>query len=393
MIIIKQKGKYFILFFLLIVFIFPLTGCWDAEETDRMVYAQGLGIDYKDGKYTVYVQLMNLSLLAKAESSGGNGMDIQSEIGQATGSSLENAFYTLYETAQRQIHWGHLNYIFFTENALKSQALQEITEIMDRYYESHYRMYIYSTKNPIEDLMSTDPPMNMSTYLTRISDPKEAFEQNSRFQPIDMREMIVLHYQPPHEVVIPHAAVNKKDWKGDKETRSIGIINGVSIISNNTLKGTILNGDAQGIRWMNLKKFERTGLSLTPKEGETEGITITKKKIDIKPVIEDGKIQFDVKMDAEAVIYKLASNMKLSQLSKAAKKIIENDIRRTYRKSLEMDSDIYRLSEVLYKKDYQAWKKVEKGGKIPLHEDSIRKIDIEIMIHNGGKNRKLPTLK
>ena len=45
------------------------------------------------------------------------------------------------------------------------------------------------------------------------------------------------------------------------------------------------------------------------------------------------------------------------------KKKIKNKVMRTYKKALEIDSDIYRLSEQLYRKNLKRWKKVEKDGK------------------------------
>lgn len=389
-IIVKQKSKVLVL--LLLVFIFPLTGCWDAKEPDRIVYAQGLGVDYQDGKYIVYVQLMNLSLLAKAESSGGNAPGIQSEIGKAEGESFEDAVFNLYETAQRRIHWGHLNYIFLTESALKRNILQEVADQIDRYFQTHYRMWIYSTKESLNNLMSTDPPMNMSTYLSRLSDPKEAFEQSSYIEALDMRELIISHYQPPHEIMLPHVVVNDKDWKGDNKAHSIGEINGISIIGNNKFKGSILGADANGMRWME-KEFGRAGLSLRPKDRETKGITITGKKVEIEPVRENGKVQFDLQVKLKAVIHKIERNVKVSQISKEAETLIENEIRHTFQKGLELGADLYRFSDILYKKDFTTWKKIQKNGAIPLNKDSIRTINIEVMIEDAGKTRKIPALK
>ena len=47
-----------------------LSGCWDSNEPERLVYANGLGIDYKDGKVIVYLQIINVKGLAKSESGG-----------------------------------------------------------------------------------------------------------------------------------------------------------------------------------------------------------------------------------------------------------------------------------------------------------------------------------
>jgi len=44
-----------------------LSGCWDVYEAQRMYYVDGLGIDYKDGQYVIYMQLINFTNVAKFE--------------------------------------------------------------------------------------------------------------------------------------------------------------------------------------------------------------------------------------------------------------------------------------------------------------------------------------
>jgi spore germination protein KC len=44
-----------------------LTGCWSRYEVQNMNYATAVGIDYVDGQYTLYVQLLDFSTVAKLE--------------------------------------------------------------------------------------------------------------------------------------------------------------------------------------------------------------------------------------------------------------------------------------------------------------------------------------
>ncbi|MGE7675421.1 hypothetical protein ACQKMV_17855 [Lysinibacillus sp. NPDC094403] len=54
-----------------------------------MYYVHGLGIDYKDGQYEIFMQLINFSNVAKSESP--NPQATQSEIGHSKGKTLEEA--------------------------------------------------------------------------------------------------------------------------------------------------------------------------------------------------------------------------------------------------------------------------------------------------------------
>ena len=56
-----------------------------------------------------------------------------------------------------------------------------------------------------------------------------------------------------------------------------------------------------------------------------------------------------------------------------------------------MDVDVFRLSEVVYRKHNKAWKKMNEDGVIPLDENSIRSINVEVVKMNGERvisNRK-----
>lgn len=371
--------------------ILTLTGCWDSNDAERMVYVQGLGVDYKNGKYILYVQLNNLSLLAKTQSQGGGEKPVNSEIGQASGNSVEDALFNIFKTSQRKINWGHLIYIIFTNNALNHNGLQGITDMFDRFYQSHYHIWFYSTKKPLPNVMNIVPPINMSAYLSRLSDPDAAFRQNSFIQSWDMREVIIDNYEPPNEIIIPLVSNNKNDWKGDGKPQNIAEIIGISIIRNDTFKGTITSNDVNGYRWIQ-KKFKRTGLSLQTKDANT-GVVIGKRKVKIKPIIKNSNVQFDIQLKMKGVINKLEKNIPTSQISLEAEKVIKKEVLDTYRKGLELNVDVYRFSNILYKKNFSVWKKIQKGGKIPLTEASIRNIDVNVMIVDGEKQRKIPTFK
>lgn len=388
----KRKFAYRICISLILLLVFLLTGCWDSNEPEKMVYAQGLGIDYKNGKYTIYMQLINLGLLAKSESGSSGGQSLNSEIGKASGNSLEDAIFNLYKTSQRYIHWGHLTYIVLSKNALKGNGLQSVVDTINRYFETHYLIWIYSTNKPLEKILNTMAPLNMSTYFSRLSDPEAAFKQYSFVQSLDIREINIQHFEPPYEIIIPYIIVNKNDWKGDDEPQNVGIIKGVSILgANNKLKGNITGNAASGFRWME-KKFVRTGLNLQTKEKTNIGLIITKRKVKITPIINNGNVQFDIQIKAKAAINRLEKGVSTTQLSQEAKKIIKNEILKTYQKGFEINSDVYCFSHVLYEEDFPVWKKFQVGGKIPLTKDSLRNIQVKLLIKDAGKQRKIPAL-
>jgi len=49
-----MKKKFMLIVSLTAVLL--LAGCWDVKEPQRMYYIDGIGIDYKDGQYEIYMQ-------------------------------------------------------------------------------------------------------------------------------------------------------------------------------------------------------------------------------------------------------------------------------------------------------------------------------------------------
>lgn len=371
--------------------IFPLAGCWDSNEPERLVYAHGIGLDYQKGKYTIYVGLINLGLMAKSNSGSGNP-SITSEIGHASGDSVEAAIYNLYRTSQRRIYWGHLTYMVLTNNALKHTGLQAISDIFSRYFESHYHIWVYSTEKPIKDILRTLPNNSMSSDLSRLSDPIASFDQFSYVHPLDMREVIIFNNEPPHEMVVPLISNSNNQWEGSNKPRNVATLEGLSVLTSQTLKGNITGSDASGFRWMD-QNFRRSGLSIMSNNHTNLGVTIKKLNVTITPVTKNKKAQFIVNINADAVINRFEKKIATSTIEKEIEGIIKKEVLRTYQKGLDINSDIYGFSHILYKNYFSVWQKIQKNGKIPLDKDTIQKINVKVLVLDGGKQSNVPSLK
>ncbi|MFJ7724742.1 Ger(x)C family spore germination protein [Neobacillus sp. NPDC097160] len=376
---------------LIVLAVIPIAGCWDTNESERMVYAQGLGVDYKDGHYTVYLQIINLRLMAKSESSGAGGPQVNVEVGHASAKTFDKAIFTLYKSTQRRIFWGHLSYVVFTENALKQVGVKATIDMLDRYRETRYRIFMYATKEPLSKVFVTTPILDMSTALSRLSDPKATFHQSSFTRPIDMRELLIALDEPGYEASIPFISISEKNWVTDKGGHDAIKTDGIAITTKDALKGTITNDHAAGFRWMN-KDFVRDGLEVRSKEGPMVDLVIEKLKVKVHPVVKNSDIHFNVQIKAKATMLVLVKKVNLASLASESEKEIKKQIMETYSKGLNFDADVYRLSEVLYRKNVNAWKQAEHNGKIPLTKDSI-KLDIKVKLVHGAKQREEPTLE
>lgn len=382
-----MNKKKILLSFLLSVFM--LSGCWDANEPERMLYIQGVGVDHKQGKYIIYIQFANPSLVAKTESAS-TGTETELVVGQASGETINEAMFNLYGSSQRRLFWGHLSFIVLTESALKKGGLKATVDQFDRYRETRYNTYFYATKESLSELLTAVPPLGLSPYFSRLSDPKASFEQRSIVQPVDLRELLIALNEPPHEATIPYIRLNKQTWESNAEKQGAIQIAGGALLTRDDVKKFVPYKNIKGLTWLN-KDFQREELTL--KNGLSDvSLIVDKIKVKKKLMNEGEHVGFELSLKVVATLSEIVHEEKLSKIEKSAEKLLQSEIRKTYLEGIKNDTDVYRLSEDVYRRQVDTWKASEQSGKIPLKEDSLQKITVNVTVMHGEKQRRKPTL-
>ncbi len=359
-----------------------LTGCWDVDEPDRLLYIFGLGIDYKDNEYIIYAQIIDFSNIAKSEQPS-NPDAIQAEVGTTKGSTPSEAFYKLYQALDEKLFWGHFSFVVFSENALKDGRANMLINTFIRFHETRYNSWVYSTKDDVKDILLTTPVINKAISLSKLADPLNSYAQDSFIEPMNFRRLIIHLNEPGHETKIPLVSVYDK-WETTKQEDTTAHFHGVAIITPDEFKGFIEDEDASGLQWISEKSI-RSGLTTETSANEEMSIILN----DIRPkreaVINGSTIQFDISVSVTATVSGFHGTVTNEEIKRATEKQIEKEIRDTYAKGIELDADVYRLSEILYRGHVREWKKIEKDGKIPLDENSLRNVTVHVEKVNSGR--------
>jgi len=369
-----------------------LSGCSNRNEPERMLYIHGIGIDYEDDMYTVYVQVINFSTVAKSEQPDGESE--HSEVGQASGKTVDEAVFNLYHSLDQKLFWGHLTFVVYSEEALKKGRMNTVIDLLSRYRETRYQIWFYSTEDSVKDVLLTVPIINTSLALSRLGDPRNSYTQESFIEPVNMRMTIIGLNEPSHEAVMPAISI-VKNWETIEGKDDIAKVIGVGVVSKDGFKGFITGDKARGLRWMN-NKMKRTEISIDTGAGEDEEnvtITVGKIKINVDPVVESDTVKFDINVKMTIEIASIQGKVTIEQIRKQLEKKIEQEIKETYKEALKRDIDIYRLSEYLYRENVKAWKRVEQDGKVELTDNSIGKLDIKIKEIKSGRKSFKETIK
>lgn len=369
---------------LLFPLLFLVAGCWDTNQPERMYYLLGLGIDYKDGEYEIYSQVVAFTNIAKSEQP--NPEATQAEVGIAKGKTFDEAFFNLYQTMDERFFLGHLNYVLFSENIAKEGKVEPVINSLIRYREWRYTTWAYITDSPLKEALLITPIINKSITLSKVSDPLSSFNQSSRIRPIQLRELMIHLNEPSHEANIPFIEISE-NWSKEDGPDPVYSFKGISILGKNSgLKGNLLGDDLKGVQWLE-NETDRSDITVKTEEFEELYTTTTVDEVrsKITPVVSDSNVQFDLQVQLVVQTNEMLNEDKMDLLESKIKEQVKKEIEQTYKASLEFDSDIYRLSEILYRKNLKTWKKYEQDGKIPLDESTIRNVDVELVRVKGER--------
>lgn len=374
-----MKNRW-LLFLLLTVFY--LTGCWNANEIDKLYYVYTFGIDYVDGQYETYVQMINLTATGAEETPG----DTKGSVGRSRGKTVSSAVHNLYKSTPLNTYWGHLSVIIVTKQIFEMKKTEEVLDSLMRLNFTRYTPWVYTTDEPIDKLLTTFPFFDESIAYTLYGDPKKDYEQSSIVVPKRLHRYIPSLSEPSRTTIIPHLSIKSGLWRETKPMDSISI-SGASLAKGNHYKGVMENNELSGLIWLN-KETKRAPLPILKKGEPIATIIIDDVKSKITPVItSDNKIEFNIDTKLSGNILEFHKQIPFSKLKQLAIDTIKRDIMTTYKKALELDADIYQLADSLYRKDPKLFKKVTTNDELQLTKDSIKNISVSITIRHSGKKK------
>ncbi|MGX1901898.1 Ger(x)C family spore germination protein [Thermolongibacillus altinsuensis] len=365
-----------------------LSGCWGAKEIDHIAYIHAIGIDYEEEKdeLIVYAQLISFTGLAKVEAGGQAEQSIVS-IGKAKGETFNVATDRLYETFQRQVSWGHLKGMIFSERALKKKNIQDVIDVLSRYNEVRNTLWIYATNQPIRNVLQTVPLLNYSPYYSLIANPEDIFNQSSFISPIRLHAFIAATEEKAKTVYLPSLSVDKKNWEEKGKKKDMLKIDRVCFLHAYKLKACVKREKLNGLRWMTAET-NRTPVYIKKGDKTVASMVVLGPKTNISYKIEKGKPLFTVNVSTKGSVIEMLEALKEKELISLAQKTVQQEIESLFQLGLEKNVDTLNLSEALYRQNPKQWRKYAKNGQIPLTEDSLHQVNVQISIETYGKSKQ-----
>jgi len=373
-------------FVLPLLAVVTLAGCWDLRELEHMFYAHAVGVDFEDGVYKLYVQIVDFSALGKHEGGNPQPQDYGGAwVGKGVGGSIQEAIQDLYSSTQRRIYWGHLNSVVFGEKMLK-QGIDSSMGVLSRYHEFRYTHWLFATREEIEDVLLATPILEFSPVYSQLGDPIDVYRQSSLIRPKRMFQLIVEMNEESLTAMLPLIRLDRRHWM-DKSTRYAAIeIHDAVILKDGKWHAVMSDEALRGKRWL---ESETARTQLYIKQGKkTEAVLVFRNpKHDVAWRVEGGRVRFDIRLNLRAAVTEHSAGMTIGTLEGRAEEVIRDEIRRTFLEGLKRETDVLNLLDSVYRSDYPLFRKLTEGGRFPLDQSSLRNIDVTVSIASTGKTK------
>lgn len=352
----------------------------------NMNYVTAVGIDYADSQYIIYAQLLDFSTVAKLE---GQQKAEQPPvwIGRGKGISFTEAANDLYSTSQQRLNWGQISAIFFSERLLKERKVGEVLELIDRYREIRYLAWVFSTRDPLDEVLIATPFFRLSPKASILHNPEQNFRQRSILAPIRLQKFVMDSNEKAKTSYIPELSVRKDQWKENQKPHEMLRYSGIQIYDKDKYYARMSLEEIKGLPWLN-KHTIRLPVDLFSDNKLVAVLVVEKPEYDVKPRVKYDKAYFDISVKVKAGVNELHADVTEQELTQLAQKKIEHQIRQTFQTAFEKRIDIYNLGESLFRRNPYAWKRIASGT--VLNKDSLRTINVNVQIVYPGRYKLSP---
>ncbi|MCM3749293.1 hypothetical protein M3223_18200 [Paenibacillus pasadenensis] len=358
-------------------------GC-DSNEVNR-VYVKTLGLDFKDGKYVMFVQVLNFNNEAKNESSP-KSAGYKPWTGNSSSRSFIESANAILATSQRELDFSHVTALVISENFLPRLKTEDLTELLDKFPEIRLNIWTYATAAPMDQVFSTETLFNFMDTNSVLHSPEEYYKQLSGIEPVQLFKLLREDFHPAFSEYLPQLGTNNSIWESDFKSKNTLSVTGAYFLHNNNYKGKMSLKQLQGWHWMN-PRMKRWTVSIY-KDGEELGAITYKKS---KPAVqlrfnENGEPIYNIDVKLYGFLALRKSRSPLSEVEQAAEDMITKQIREAYTTGIKREIDIFQLNELFYRKHYKHWKQMtSNGSEFILTENSLDKIKVKIKIIVPGR--------
>lgn len=350
-----------------------------------MAYVTAIGLDYEDGKYKSYIQVLNFSNIAQTQNAQ-VGKAVPIWIGTGEGKTVTESLSTIYSTAQRRVFWGHMKAVVCSERLLK-HGMGQVFDMLNRYREIRYNVLLYGTRDPIQNILTEKSILNFSPLESVLESPQQIYTQRSFILPIYEFKILSMLNEPSGTAILPSLTIDRNDWYEDKKDHPMLRVNGAYFFDNKDFRGWLSEDDLKGTRWIQLQ-LEESPINIPDSKNPVAGLILMKPHFVVEPKLEQGKVHFNIRIGLKSYVNLLIKELPESTLENMASELVKNEVIDSFKKGIALKCDVLMLEDKLYRKYPDKWRELSKQSDFILTEDMLKNVDVTVTMVNSGKYKQ-----
>ncbi|MDH6369329.1 spore germination protein KC [Paenibacillus sp. PastF-3] len=379
-------------FWLSMVMIVLLTGCWDSRELTDIGFVVAMAIDKGEKKnIRVTVQIVNPTN-ASSTQGGSSPVPLPPTTYSAEGNNVFDATRVLSKNLSRQLHYGHSLVLLVGEELAETQGIKKLFDGIER--DSEFRpsaTMVIARGTTGEEIIKQPTSLDNSPAIKikkMVADTEKAFGETIDEKIYQVIQAIVSSGKEPTITGVQLDLTNKEDKI---------MTNGIATFKDGKLMRWLDGSESRGFLWV-LGRVRSTLLTMAWNgQPHTIGIENIRSKSSFHSSFDKfGKPIIEVKIGADANIGEVdvpidITNPKLFlQIERLYTQAVHDEALATIKLMQQQKSDIFGFGEVLHRDYPKQWRTLKRDWNDVTFPTIEVQVKVEAYLRNTGlRNRTI----
>ena len=376
-----------------------LSGCWDHREIAEITVVVGMAVDKDDDdKFILTVEGINAKELSDKTASG----FAPSIVFSLKGDTLAELSQKMNIGIAKHLIFSHMKVLVIGESVLK-EGILDFIDFLERNREIRDDFNIVTARNvKAADVLKV-------TYLVQKSSSLKLHTQLNSFveswggdPDIRLNDFIQAYTSAGRRGVMAALTIEGDPQKGGSVDNmkkgapdAMVVVDSLAILKKDKLQDFLPLKDARNYLWI-INKLDKTVETVGCSKDKFLGVRIFNTVTKSKARLVKGRAMINLKVRAEAYLDSSQCRDDLTQINTFKKfgKLTEKQIKKNLEATIKMlqqeyESDIFGFGEILYRQDYNNFKRIEKQWD-EYFKDAIVNVDVNVKIRRSGVRTKSP---
>lgn len=349
-----------------------LSGCSSRREIDTLPVVLGFGIDDRDNGIEITSQI---ALPSNIVSNGGTAQKENSSPYvnlTSVGDYIFPAIHSSSTMLGSELYMAHNLLVVFGQK-IAEDGLEKYMDFFLRDHELRMNMFMLVTDGEAKDILSVESDFAILPSI-HIAKQLATQKETSLGVASDMFDFLYCLSSGRRSPLLPLIHIIENG--DDKPTLQL---QGTAVFSGDKMIGTLDSYETRGYLWAT--KNDVNTVLISSVYGEPVSIESLNSTNDIRFSEKNGKIFADIKVTTAGNIGSIRGKANLfsvdwiEKLEEEVSKNIKQEILAAVSKSKELKSDFFGFEDMLYKHNYDTWKKYSKNV-----DKIIEKIEVNVTV-------------